>query len=148
MASISVGGAGGKRPVDAEIPLVPFIDLLLCCVMFLLVTAVWNQLSQLEARAPDTAGPSTTVAPVDTSPTLLLAADGWQVSSGAGDRVEGAADDVEGLARALASTRGVTTGESIAVGADDDVGYERLIGAIDLARGSGFRSVAMTDAAH
>jgi biopolymer transport protein ExbD len=148
MANISVGGAsGGKRAVDSEIPLVPFIDLLLCCVMFLLVTAVWNQLAVVEARAPDTAGPSSPLASVDTSPTLALASDGWQVSSGAGDRVEGAADDVEGLARALASARGVTTGESIAVAADDDVGYERLIGAIDLARGSGFRSIAMADSA-
>src|SRR6476659_239283 len=45
MGGISVGGGhGGKKSVDSEIPLIPFIDLLLCCVMFLLVTAVWNRL--------------------------------------------------------------------------------------------------------
>lgn len=147
MASISVGGGGGKRPVDAEIPLVPFIDLLLCCVMFLLVTAVWNQLSQLEAVAPPSAGPTAPAVTAESGPMLALAADGWQVSSGAGDRIEGSTDDVEGLSRALASARAVTSGASIAVAADDDVGYERLIGAIDLARGSGFRSIAMADSA-
>ena len=52
MGGISVGGGhGGKKSVDSEIPLVPFIDLLLCCVMFLLVTAVWNRLARLGCRA-------------------------------------------------------------------------------------------------
>src|SRR5215207_9202695 len=51
MASISAGGGhGGKKSVDHSIPLVPFIDLLLVCVMFLLVTAVWNQLARLNAN--------------------------------------------------------------------------------------------------
>ena len=52
MASISTGGGDGhgKKSVDAEIPLIPFIDLLLCCVMFLLVTAVWNKLDALKQR--------------------------------------------------------------------------------------------------
>ena len=54
MASISTGSeGGGRKTVDSEIPLVPFIDLLLCCVMFLLVTAVWNQLAAVEASTPD-----------------------------------------------------------------------------------------------
>lgn len=46
--SVGDGGHGGKKSVDSEIPLVPFIDLLLCCIMFLLVTAVWNKLARLE----------------------------------------------------------------------------------------------------
>ena len=73
MASIAVGGGhGGKKSVDSEIPLVPFIDLLLCCVMFLLVTAVWNQLAQLEVnqRVP---GPTTPTEPVDTPEVVELA---------------------------------------------------------------------------
>jgi biopolymer transport protein ExbD len=41
MGGMSVGsGHAGKKSLDSDIPLVPFIDLLLCCVMFLLVTAV------------------------------------------------------------------------------------------------------------
>ena len=51
MASIDVGAkSGGRKSVDAVIPLVPFIDLFLCCIMFLLVTAVWVNVSQLSVE--------------------------------------------------------------------------------------------------
>lgn len=51
MAGIDTGGGhGGKKSVNQEIPLVPFIDFLLCCVMFLLVTAVWNQLARIHTN--------------------------------------------------------------------------------------------------
>jgi len=51
MAGIDVGGHGGKRSSNHEIPLIPFIDFLLCLVMFLLVTAVWSQMARIEADA-------------------------------------------------------------------------------------------------
>src|SRR5687767_14467959 len=52
MAGISVGGGhGGKRALNAEIPLIPFIDFLLCLVSFLLITAVWTQMSRINADA-------------------------------------------------------------------------------------------------
>ena len=39
MAGIDVGGGhGGKRSLNHEIPLIPFIDFLLCLVAFHLVT--------------------------------------------------------------------------------------------------------------
>jgi len=51
MAGIDVGGHGGKRSTNHEIPLIPFIDFLLCLVAFLLVTAVWSQMARLNADA-------------------------------------------------------------------------------------------------
>jgi biopolymer transport protein ExbD len=51
MASIDVGRRSGRRAVDRDLPLVPFIDFLLCIVAFLLVTAVWSRMSRLEADA-------------------------------------------------------------------------------------------------
>ena len=51
MAGIDVGGGHGRRSVNQELPLVPFIDFLLCLVMFLLVTAVWSQMARLNADA-------------------------------------------------------------------------------------------------
>ena len=53
MAGIDVGGGGhgGRRSVNQELPLIPFIDFLLCLVMFLLVTAVWSQMARLNADA-------------------------------------------------------------------------------------------------
>lgn len=51
MATLDVGGAGGRRSLNHELPLVPFIDFLLCIVAFLLVTAVWSRLSVVDASA-------------------------------------------------------------------------------------------------
>ncbi|MBM4387878.1 MAG: biopolymer transporter ExbD [Deltaproteobacteria bacterium] len=40
-------GHGGKRNVNLELNLVPFIDLLVVCITFLLLTAVWTQTGQI-----------------------------------------------------------------------------------------------------
>src|SRR5204862_8024129 len=45
--SVDSGGKGGKKSVNAELNLVPYIDLLTCMVAFLLITAVWTQLASL-----------------------------------------------------------------------------------------------------
>jgi biopolymer transport protein ExbD len=55
MAGISIGeGKPGRRPLDHALPLVPFIDFMVCLIAFLMVTAVWTQLSRINAtgRAP------------------------------------------------------------------------------------------------
>jgi biopolymer transport protein ExbD len=44
---LSAGGKGGKRPLDTPINLVPFIDLMAVTISFLIMTAVWNQISRL-----------------------------------------------------------------------------------------------------
>ncbi len=53
MAGIDTGGGGhgGKRSVNMELPLIPFIDFLLCLVAFLLITAVWSQMARINADA-------------------------------------------------------------------------------------------------
>ncbi len=40
---------GGRRAVDAELNLIPFIDLLSTLILFLLLTVVWVQISQMSA---------------------------------------------------------------------------------------------------
>ena len=51
MASVSGGGSsGGRKSLDAEINLVPFIDLLSMCICFLLMTAVWTQLASVQVK--------------------------------------------------------------------------------------------------
>jgi biopolymer transport protein ExbD len=48
--SVSLGpGKSNKKPLNAELNLVPYIDLLTCMVAFLLITAVWTQLARLSA---------------------------------------------------------------------------------------------------
>ena len=45
------GGKKGKKALDANLNLVPFIDLLSCCISFLLITAVWTQISGLQVAS-------------------------------------------------------------------------------------------------
>src|ERR1041384_6396333 len=47
---VSLPGGGGKRTLDFDLNLVPFIDLLSCCISFLLITAAWNQLARIETN--------------------------------------------------------------------------------------------------
>ena len=48
--SVDSGDKSGKKSVNADLNLVPYIDLLTCMVAFLLITAVWSQLARLEAH--------------------------------------------------------------------------------------------------
>jgi len=72
MAGIDVGGGhGGKRATNHEIPLIPFIDFLLCLVAFLLVTAVWSQMARINADAK-VPGPPREDEPEDIKPEKQL----------------------------------------------------------------------------
>lgn len=52
MAGVDVGDAGGrKRATNSDINMVPFIDLLLTTIAFLLITAVWVTNSRITANA-------------------------------------------------------------------------------------------------
>jgi biopolymer transport protein ExbD len=57
MAGIDVGG-GGKRAKNTEINMIPFIDLLMVTIAFLLITAVWvtNARLKTNAEVPGVAG--------------------------------------------------------------------------------------------
>ena len=43
-------GLGSKKELNAELNLTPFIDLLSTCVCFLLITAVWIEIGQVEIK--------------------------------------------------------------------------------------------------
>src|SRR3954467_14672767 len=47
--SVDTGSGKGRKGVDAELNLIPFIDLLSVCILFLLMTAVWVQISKMSA---------------------------------------------------------------------------------------------------
>lgn len=46
-----VEGKKGKKSLDAELNLVPFIDLLSCLIAFLLISAVWTQVSSVKVAS-------------------------------------------------------------------------------------------------
>jgi biopolymer transport protein ExbD len=52
MAAIDTGGSNtSRRGLNHEMPLVPFIDFLLCLISFLLITAVWSRYARIDADA-------------------------------------------------------------------------------------------------
>ena len=42
------GGSSGERQINYELNIVPFIDLMSVCIIFLLLTAVWTQVSMIQ----------------------------------------------------------------------------------------------------
>jgi len=53
MGGVDVGESGGKkkRSTNSEVNMIPFIDLLMCTIAFLLITAVWVTNSRMNADA-------------------------------------------------------------------------------------------------
>ena len=152
MASIdSGGGHGGKKTVDQEIPLVPFIDLLLCCVMFLLVTAVWNQLARIEANqnVPSTSAPSDEPPPEDRDKlTINVTNSGYTLSSTAGDShtvpKNGDEYNIDELRNKLQAWRqAYPNRHDIIVSPEDGVLYEDVIATMDTASGEEWNEISL-----
>ena len=155
MGGIDVGGGSGghgKKSVDSAIPLIPFIDLLLCCVMFLLVTAVWNQLARLDAnqrqpgqQAPDEPPPEEHIRVV-----LQVQATGYVLASTAGDRIEipkvGDAYDLESLREKLQERKRLEPNRrDVTVAPEDGVIYAEVVSAMDTVVGEGFPDMSLSD---
>lgn len=51
MGGVDVGTGGAKRSINTEINMIPFIDLLMVTIAFLLITAVWVTHSRIDATA-------------------------------------------------------------------------------------------------
>ena len=150
MASIDNGSSqGGRRAVNQEIALIPFIDLLLCCVMFLLVTAVWAEIAQVGANLPGAAGDSP--GPED-QPGLQveLTQRGFTLRSNLGSEVEIPAVDGEpnfDALRTQAHRFRMDTGRPypVQLRPDDDIGAGTIVGTMDVFRGEGFTDIGFAD---
>jgi biopolymer transport protein TolR len=68
-------GSGRRRSLDAEVNLVPFIDLLSMCICFLLMTAVWTQLGAVQVKQANGSEAA------ETSPKETVDVDGKFISS-------------------------------------------------------------------
>jgi biopolymer transport protein ExbD len=148
---ISVSGSGqSSKSVNSEIPLIPFIDLLLCCVMFLLVTAVWNQLAQINANQQG-GGPTSIALPENRIDLILrVKNNGYILASTAGDRLEipkvENRYDSESLRDKLKERRRLEPARrDLIVAPEDGVIYVDIIEAMDMVRGEGFTEVTLSD---
>ncbi len=156
MAGVSVGGGhGGKKSVDHEIPLIPFIDLLLCCVMFLLVTAVWNKLARIDANQQQPGREATIDQPQEETIRLFLQVKntGYVISGTDGTNIDipknGDEYDLEQLREKLRDRRTQEPNRrDLIVAPEDGVIYSDVIAAMDLVVGAGYDNMSLSDGAH
>ena len=47
-APMESAGKGVFRRCDHEVNMVPMIDLMVCCISFLLITAVWSHMARVD----------------------------------------------------------------------------------------------------
>lgn len=153
--SIDTGGGGGKRPLDAELNLVPFIDLLVCCICFLLITAVWTQLAQVEVsqKGKSSAAESEDKPPeVQIQVGVLVGADGYTLMTGP-DRLvlekEGEAYPQEKLAEKLKEVRAELPEDhpkDITIYSEDGIPFKHVVETMDIALRTEFGSLKLKDA--
>ncbi len=155
MGGINVGGGGGgKKSVDTEVPLVPFIDLLLCCIMFLLVTAVWNQLARIDANQKQPGKQSADQPPPDVEKeklVLFVQNSGYVLTTTNGDKTDipkkNQDYDTSELDEKLDERRKNDPNRTdIIVSPEDGVEYKDVVKAMDMVIGKGFVDMTLSDA--
>lgn len=138
---------GGRRSLDAAINLVPFIDLLSCCISFLLITAVWVNLGRMPVAPHDSPHAERDTPPPD-DPRVSLRVDdgGYVLARSTGEEVvlprhAGQLDPVA-LARALSVVRSALPNQhALDLHAGDGIRYAELIATMDIAHEAAFHNI-------
>jgi biopolymer transport protein ExbD len=150
MSGIAAGPEGGNN-LNIDLNLVPFIDLLSTLTLFLLVSAVWVQISTIPAAVQNNArNPSSVTPPPDTRVTVHISKKAMDLTWPG--RVTGfpkslplkaGTYDLESLTGILtqASTNKALTGANVS--SDEDVEYGMVISLIDAVKAGGLISVAL-----
>jgi len=141
-------GKGGKKPLDTAINLVPFIDLMAVTISFLIMTAVWTQISRLQVS--QAGGPSSDTPPDEKALQLNLTITerGFTLSSSGAlqevPKVSGGYD-VKGLEEKLKLIRtNFPDQRTITVQSEDAIKYIDLVKVIDTCVGVGLDSVSVS----
>jgi len=145
-------GKGRKRGLNFDLNLVPFIDLLSMCICFLLMTAVWLQLSAMKIQ--QSLGTSAEAAPQ--SPKYSADVEFLSVKSlvldvkspnGKSKREKLQAEDVPGLLKSVLARLSVLQAEkgvdTLLVTPHVDVSYSQLIDFYDGLKGLGIQNFGL-----
>lgn len=150
MAQVDSGG--GKKSANVELNLVPFIDLMSVLITFLLITAVWSQVSMLQAGSSiygkKTDDKNTPPPPMADIPLRLdVKASGFRLIIGQEQFQYPRAGSVYETASLAAKLKEIKAAypEKIdaVVSTDDDVNYEFMILGMDTLNKSGFPTVSV-----
>ena len=152
MAHISDGNS--ETPV-VELNLVPFIDLMSVCIIFLLITAVWIQISMIQlgtsvyAKKVDDTDPPPAQTPHAEVPFRIdVVAKGYKIVLGSQVILvplsAGGSYDHENLAKQLTAVKKVYPDKvDVVVTSEDKLLYKNLIMAMDLLLEAGFPQVSI-----
>ena len=143
-------GRGGRRRVDSVVNMVPFIDLLVCCIAFLIITAVWTQLERLDLRA--TGGPPVPgeeALPASPQLVLRMGEAGMTIVDEVGAAVAvpkvGERQDLTRLGRELGALRRTMPDKTrLVVAPDDGQRYDDIVGVMDAAVGARFDDLSVS----
>src|SRR5262245_14414865 len=149
--AVETGGKAGRKAVNADLNLVPYIDLLTCMVAFLLITAVWTQLARLEAhqKGQGQAGEDTPpekvfklVIVVNSEGYNLVADQDQQPIPKRGDQY-----DFEKLATELKKLKDSHPDKNdVQVASEDAIKFDVLVRTMDIALTSRFPDISLIDA--
>ena len=153
---LGTGGKGGKKALDAQINLVPFIDLMAVTISFLIMTAVWTQIGRLQVSSSgQAAGDEAEKTDEDLQPiTLLLTEKELRVTVGTVNydpipvtRGKGGQLELAKLDERLKEIKTQNEKQSaITVQSEDAVKYDDLVRVIDECIGVGLPNVAVAAA--
>lgn len=154
---LGTGGKGGKKPLDASINLVPFIDLMAVTIAFLIMSAVWTQLSRLQvSQAGQSASPDQTETPPQTLKPVSIKLTDKEMRVSFGEqqfdpytitRDDKNRIDVTQLVAKLTELKGIESDQvAITLVTEDSVRYDDLVRIIDAAIGAKYPSISISPA--
>jgi biopolymer transport protein ExbD len=145
-------GKGGKKSLNVELNLVPFIDLMTVCVTFLLLTAVWTQTSRIsidqavakpqkqEQKEP----PKKMIVMVDRNGYVVK----WSDEQPEKIPMAGGKYNTDALREKMKSLQEkLPKDQKIMVAPEDSVRYDDMIGAMDVLSQLGLTNMMVADAA-
>jgi biopolymer transport protein ExbD len=148
--SVDTGGKRGKKELNAELNLVPYIDLLTCMVAFLLITAVWTQLARLQAQQKGQGQAGEETPPeLQVKVVVMVNQEGFNLVVGQDQTPipkKGAEYDFERLAAELKKAKdGHPDKNDAQVASEDTIRFDVLIRAMDTAIQARFPDISLID---
>ena len=143
---------GGKKPLDAAINLVPYIDMLMTIMTFLMMTAVWTQIAMLEVQNAS-GGPQDQQQEPDPNkpkPIMVLVTGGQVVVQEEGAEPKpflksGEEYDMTGIQIELKRLKDARPDrQEVKVQSEDGVKYSDLARIIDMATGLELKGLTLT----
>lgn len=143
---------GGKKSLNVDLNLVPFIDLMTVCVTFLLLTAVWTQTNRI--NIDQSVAKPQKIEQKEPPKRLIVMVDknGYTVKW-ADERPEpipmsGGKYNKEALKAKLKELKEkVPKDQKVMVAPEDSVSYDDMIGAMDVCNQVGLDNIMVADAA-